>query len=83
MKKTIRVFINLFKINLSLLKLNFRSMYCFEINLNNKDYMKQNYLYGAFELAEILYILNFSIYFYIYCASGSVFRNQLKYSSML
>ncbi len=58
-------------------------MYCFEINLNSKDYMKQNYLYGAFEIAEILYILNFSIYFYIYCASGSVFRNQLKYSGML
>ena len=42
-----------------------------------------NNLYSAMKISEIFYLLNYSIYFYIYYASGSVFRNQLKYSSNL
>lgn len=56
-------------------------LYYFEIILNRDNFIRQNYLYAGVELAKVFYILNYSIYFYIYCASGSVFRNQLKYSS--
>ena len=58
------------------------SMYYIEINFNKEDAVTHNYLYSAVELTEIFYILHYSIHFYIYCLSGSVFRNQLKYSSM-
>lgn len=44
---------------------------------------KDNYFYAALKITELFYLLNFSMNFYIYCASGSVFRNQLKYSSSI
>ena len=48
---------------------------------HNDDVVENNYLYAALKIAEIFYLLNYSIYFYIYYLSGSLFRNQLKYSS--
>jgi len=55
--------------------------YLIIILFENHDPIKQNQLYSAVELAKIFYVLNYSIYFYIFISSGSVFRNQLKYSS--
>ena len=46
-----------------------------------QDITEYNNQYAALKLAEILHLLNYSMNFYVYCASGSVFRNQLKYSS--
>lgn len=40
-----------------------------------------DYLYSALKLAEIFYVLNYGIKFFVYCASGSLFREHLKYSS--
>jgi len=40
-----------------------------------------NYLYAAVELAEIFYVLHYSMLFFLYCFTGSKFRNQLKYLS--
>jgi len=57
------------------------SMYYLEINFNKDDVIIHNYLYLAVELTEIFYILHYCLHFYIYCFSGSVFRNQLRYSS--
>lgn len=34
--------------------------------------------FSAVQIAEIFYILNYSLHFYLYCISGSLFRNQLK-----
>lgn len=39
-----------------------------------------NYLYAAVKVSEIFYILNYAMLFFIYCASGSKFRAQLKFS---
>ena len=38
-------------------------------------------LFAALQICEIIYHLNFASLFFVYCASGSKFRNQLKYSS--
>jgi len=42
---------------------------------------KTNNLYSMLKIIEIFYLANYCINFYLYFASGSVFRNQLKYSS--
>lgn len=57
------------------------SMYYFELSFYKNEVVVHNLLFSIVEISEIFYILNYSIHFYIYCASGSVFRNQLKYSS--
>ena len=56
-------------------------LYYYDHFYNDFDRVWENYLLGAVEITEIFYILNYSMIFYIYCASGSLFRNQLKYSS--
>ena len=38
----------------------------------------QNYLFGAVQIAEVFYILNYGLHFYFYCFTGSKFFNQLK-----
>jgi hypothetical protein len=58
------------------------SMYYIEINFNKEDVISHNYMYLAVEITEIFYIIHYSIHFYIYCLSGSVFRSQLRYSSI-
>jgi hypothetical protein len=45
------------------------------------DASEHNYYYSALKICELFFVLNYGIYFYIYILSGSVFRNQLKYSS--
>lgn len=51
------------------------------ISANNDDLSDRTNWYSMIKIAEIFNLLNYSISFYVYCASGSVFRNQLKYSS--
>ena len=54
------------------------------LNMDNKhELAKHNYFYSVLKVVEIFYLLNYGINFYIYCASGSIFRQQLKYSSII
>lgn len=41
-----------------------------------------NYLFAALQVAEIFYILSYSLNFYIYIMAGSLFRKQVKKISM-
>ena len=45
---------------------------------NNDDQMNIHTIY--LRISELIYLINFSMNFYIYCLSGSVFRKQLQYS---
>ena len=47
-----------------------------------KQFNGRNLSPSFLKISEIFYLLNFSITFYIYFASGSVFREQLKYSGI-
>jgi hypothetical protein len=47
-------------------------------SLNNS--LWKNYIFGSKNLAEIFYVLNYGINFFVYCASGEMFRKQLKES---
>lgn len=55
--------------------------YYYDVLKRNGQIVQYNFLYSLLKFTEIFYLLNYSINFYIYCASGSVFRTQLKYSS--
>ena len=44
------------------------------------NFINSKYLFGFINLAEIFYILNYGIHFFLYCASGKKFRHQLKSS---
>lgn len=56
----------------------------YEIMLKNGEILiEQNNLYSALKISEIFYLMSFGVFFYIYYASGSVFRNQIKYSSKI
>lgn len=57
------------------------SVFFFEITFKKLNTASENYMFSAVQLSEIFYILNYSLKFYIYCATGSTFRNQLKKSS--
>lgn len=48
----------------------------------DEDSPVQNRLFLAVKISEILNILNYGVHFYFYCVSGSMFLNQLKYSSI-
>ena len=37
----------------------------------------QNFLFGIFQLVKIFYVLNYSINFFYYSLSGSLFRSQI------
>jgi hypothetical protein len=43
-------------------------------------YTSLNNLFGALNIAEIFYVINYGIHFFLYCASGKQFREQLKAS---
>ena len=54
-------------------------LYFYEIAFQKLDASSKNYLFSAFKLSEIFYLMNFSIKFCIYVfATGSAFRNQFK-----
>lgn len=56
-------------------------LYFYKTALNKLDRIMENYLLVSLELSEMFYVLNYCVKFYIYCASGSIFCNQLKYTS--
>ena len=55
----------------------------YQNSFNNIDDSDRNYLFGLVQISKIFFILNYGLKFYIYCATGSIFRNQLKNSSKL
>lgn len=50
---------------------------------DDKDLSDRTHWFSIIKITEIFNLLNYSISFYVYCASGSVFRNQLRYSSKI
>ena len=42
---------------------------------------QQNYIFSFVKLSEIFYLFNYSVKFYLYCASGSTFKNQFNSAS--
>jgi hypothetical protein len=56
-------------------------LFFYNIAFNNENIELQNYLFGALQLFEIFYVLNYSLKFYVFCLTGSLFRNYLKFSS--
>lgn len=40
--------------------------------------VNRNYLFASIQISELFYILNYGIHFYIYCASGKNFRDNIK-----
>ena len=58
-------------------------VYFYQTALSRPDIVTQNYLLVLLEFCEMFYILNYAVKFYIYCASSSVFCEQLKYSRNL
>lgn len=53
-----------------------------QIAFNHKfHWINKNYLFGVLQLTEIFYVLNYGFKFFVFCFSGSIFRNQLKYTS--
>ena len=51
--------------------------------LMNRTPLETNQIYSVIKISEIFFLINYSINFYIYCLSGSIFRKQLKYSGKL
>lgn len=54
-----------------------------EINQIGFDALTHENLFAILQLCEVIYNCHFSMLFFVYCASGSKFRHQLKYSGML
>ena len=50
------------------------------MEFKTNDVNKKGRLFSILQICEIFYIANYCILFFAYCASGSKFRNQLKYS---
>lgn len=83
-----KITILLIFISFSFIFLNFPYLtawlfYSYDEAFNKLDMNLQNNLFTALQISEIFYVLNYGIKFFIYCASGSKFNNQLKYSSNL
>jgi hypothetical protein len=56
------------------------ALYYFESKSNLKDQVHINYIKGTVEISEIFMMANYSMIFILYCATGTIFRSQLKYS---
>lgn len=57
-------------------------LFYYQIEFNQNDLLISNeYLFTAVQISEIIHMINYAVLFYVYCASGRKFRNQLKYSS--
>lgn len=60
-----------------------RFLLFYQIALSEVNLLNRNYLFGAVQIAEIFYVMNYSVKFYIYCLSGTLFRTQLRHSSII
>lgn len=56
-------------------------LFFYQTSFNDIEDSTRNYLFGILQISKIFFVLNYGLKFYLYCATGSVFRNQLKYSS--
>jgi hypothetical protein len=56
----------------------YRFKFFISTSLNKTNRANDIYLFGYVQIAEIFYVLNYSINFFIYCISGTLFRNQLS-----
>lgn len=79
---------NLFLISILFVVLNLPYLvtwcvYYYEITFNDFDEIHTDYIFASLKICEIFYMLNYSLLFYVYCCSGTKFRNQLKYLSKL
>lgn len=52
-----------------------------EVISQTSDITQHNYIYSLVKITELFFVLNYGICFYVNFATGSLFRNQLKYSS--
>jgi len=83
---TIKLTIIIVSTSISYVLMNLPYLIVWFLIVNKKNNYEENLItknhnyYSMLKLAEIVYLINFSINFYIYCASGSVFRKQLRYS---
>lgn len=50
----------------------------FVLGNREKSYFDQVNWFLCFQVTELIYNINFSLHFYMYCISGSLFRSQLK-----
>lgn len=53
----------------------------YNISFSSVEPSAENYLFAAVKMSEIFYLMNYGLKFYLYCAFGTTFRSQLKYSS--
>lgn len=56
-------------------------LFIYQMEYYPDDTSKKGTLFSILQICEIFYLANFCMLFFTYCASGSRFRNQLKYSS--
>ena len=56
-------------------------LFYYRVAFRDNDPELKDYLFATLQISEIFYVSNYAISFYLYCISGSKFRNQLKYSS--
>ena len=68
------IILTIFIILIKTLKLN---RFIYFSNTNIGDEYSNTYLFSFVQIAEIFYILNYSMNFYSYSLSGSLFRSQL------
>jgi len=54
-------------------------IFYFVVELNFK-WLTYDTITSTVQISEIIHLLNYALLFYVYCASGTRFRNQLKYS---
>lgn len=64
--------------NIQFLNFKKRCLYFYKTALSNSDDLNMNYLFGSVQICKVLFILNYGLKFFIYCATGSYFRNQLN-----
>jgi hypothetical protein len=56
--------------------------YEFVNNESIENEINKNYLFSVVQIAEVFYVLNYCLHFYVYCLTGTKFWNQLKFTSM-
>lgn len=56
------------------------SLFYSKMEFNLLEFVSNDDLLAIVKICEILHVCNYAILFYVYCASGTKFRQQLKYS---
>ena len=53
-------------------------VFYYHIAFKDADSTLKNYLFAFVQLGEICYVLNYGLLFYLYSASGSIFKNRVN-----